>query len=383
MSGEGLEWDEIYRRYEETSPERWESRKEEYRESIKTSEWAEEAEARYYNLRSESVARDEQRKRIMAAFFPRNPISNIYGWELKGIKPLKSRDTPSVDIALGHPESGSVFGVLILRERQRPQTAIEELVEAIAAMRANKRLLQEDLSGMSVDERRIEGVIVTSTAGERQTAEAIETMEADVALSEQIYLWKVVGTDDERIQAHTDIRGRSSDECLPNHELSEPLQQGIKVAKDIHSLPDFFVDSHHETIAVSTVGEMVAQRKRDGAQITHFSSEDLKSYLRQVLAGSDAIDAASSMAEEMTLRWDGMSLIESLTPHQTRLDDNSDYYRYDTGTQGSKATMGAVRDNYAELAINFEVEIEARRRTLADIYDEKGEQSSLAQYSDV
>ncbi|MFH5802188.1 hypothetical protein [Haladaptatus sp. CMAA 1911] len=382
MSGDGLEWDEVYRRYEEERSEHWDSRKGEHRESIQTSEWAERSEASYYNLRSEAIARDEQRKRIIAAFHRQNPIARRCGWELKGIRPLETLDAPIVDIALGHSESGSVLGILVLQERQRPQTAITELTEAIATMRANTRLLQEDLSGMSVDERRIEGTIVISSTSERQAVEAIETMEVGVGLSEQIYLWKVVGTDEERIQAHTDINRRSPDECLPDYDLSEPLQQGIKVAKGIHSLPDFFVDSHHETIAEATVGEMIAQRKRDGAQITHFSSEDLETYLTRVLSGSDAIDAASPMVEEMVLRWSGMDLIESLTQSQTRLDDGSDYYRYKTGTQGSKTTIGAVRDNYTELATDFKIEIEARRRTLMDIREEEGEQRSLTNFSD-
>ncbi len=382
MSGDGLRWDEVYRRYEEARSDRWDSRKEEHRESIEGSEWAEESEASYYNLRSEAVARDEQRKRIIAAFHRQNPIARRYGWELRGIRPLKALDTPIVDIALGHPESGSVLGVLVLRERQRPQTAITELTEAIAAMRANTRLLQEDLSGMSVDDRRIEGVIVISGSSERQAVDAIEAMEVDGRLSEQIYLWKVVGTDEERIQAHTNIQGRSTNECLPDDDLSEPLQEGIRVAKDIHSLPDFFADSHHETIAEATVGEMIAQRKRDGAQITHLSSEDIHTYFTRVLSGSDAVDAVSSMGEEMVLRWNGMGLIESLIPSQTRLNDGSDYYRYNTGTQGSKTTIAAVRDDYTELAIDFEVEVEARRRSLSEIREEEGEQRSLANYSD-
>lgn len=382
MSGDGLRWHEVYRRYEEVRSDQWDSRKEDHRESIEASEWAEKAEASYYNLRSEAVARDEQRKRIIAAFHRRNPVARQYGWELRGIRPLSGRDTPIVDIVLGHPESGSVLGVLVLRERQRPQTAITDLTEAIAAMRANTRLLQEDLAGMSVDDRRIDGVMVISGSSERQAVEAIEAVEADTGLSEQIYLWKVVGTDEERIQAHTDIRGRSANECLPDHDLSEPLQDGIRVAKEIHSLPDFFPDSHHETIAEATVGQMIAKRTRDGSQITHFSGKDLETYLERVLSGSDAADAVSSMRDLLVLRWNGMDLIEPLTPSQTRLDDSSDYYRYNTGTQGSKTTIAAVRNDYTDLAIDFELEIESRRRTLSEIQQQKGEQSPLSKFSD-
>ena len=382
MSADGLRWDQVYCQYEEVRSDQWDSRKEEYRENIEDSEWAEESEASYYNLRAETIARDEQRKRVIAAFHRRNRIASQYGWELRGIRPLRTLDIPIVDIALGHSESGSVLGILVLRERQRPQTAITELAQAITAMRANTQLLQEDLSGMSVDDHRIEGAVVISGSSERRTVDAVETMEVGEELSEQVYLWKIIGTDEERIQAHTDIQGRSPNECLPNDDLSEPLQEGIKVAKGTHSLPDFFADSHHETIAEATVGEMVARRKRDGAQITHFSSEDMDTYLMQVLSGSDAVDTASSMSEEMLLRWDSMGLIESLTSSQTRLDDDSDYYRYNTGTQGSKTTIAAVRDGYTELAIDFELEVEARRRTLVEIRAEDGEQRSLASYSD-
>jgi len=382
MSAEKDEWRVTYTQYEEVRSSDWDSVKQNYRDELTDSEYAKEAEATYYNLRSEAAERDEQRKRIMSAFLPGNPIAEKYGWEVRGFMPLESLVDPTVDIAVGHPESGAVLAALVLKERQQSQTAFRTLNRAIRMFGKNPRLLREDMNGMSVEPNQIEGSLVASEAGAHRSVDVIESLEEDGEISEQMYLWKIVGTDEERLQAHTDVQDRSVEDTLPGNGLADPLQTGIKVAKDNHSLPDFFVDSHHETIAVNTVGEMVTKRKRDGAQITHFSSADLKSYLSTVLSMSDARDEAEKLAESLLFRWEAMELIESLTPSQTRLDDDSEYFRFTANTQGAKTTMGAVRDNYLELAIELKIEVKAREQTIEDIYEDEGEQSSLSRYFD-
>ncbi|WP_435345095.1 hypothetical protein [Haloarchaeobius sp. HRN-SO-5] len=383
MSVGEWEWDEILDRYEAISSDYWDGVKDDHLSEIQDDEQeVDRIQTEYRNKRNESKSLTEQQKTVISGFLPGNTIANSTGWEFRAIEPLRNLDSESPDLVIGHPETGSILAVTMLRQRERPETAINRVTSAATTIRSNTRLLSDEIN-MSVDDRGVECVLIVPESADRRSAEAIEDLEGSGDLTEEIYLWKIVETDKEKIEAHTQIGSRDEDECLPDGDLGEYLSQGIEVAKSVHSLPDFFAESHHEIIAEHTVGEMVSQRKRDGGQITHFSKSDFEDYLRTTLSHSNSANVASERAELLLKRWEEMGLIESITDGQTRLDDGSDYYRFDTGTRTAKNTMGAVRSDYTELAVDFELNVEATRRTLREYIEENGEQASLNQFETV
>lgn len=381
MKVEGLEWQEVLDRYQKVKSqnEHWVERKEHYEEEIEDAdETLEGIRTEYRNESKASQEHTERLKTIVSAFLPGNDIADRTQWRFKTIRPLKSMDGESPDVVLLKPETGGLFVATLLRKRERPITAVHRLEEATITVRNHPRLLQDEMDGKSFDERKVEPVLIIPESADKDTVEMIEEREQSGQHSEKPYIWKITKTKKEEIKAITQIEGRSEDECLPEGELGRLLEEGIEVAKTAHSLPDFFVDSHHQTYAEKTVGRMVQTRMKDGAQVTHFSSKDLKRYFRQTLSASRSEDLAGKKVSEMIRRWKAMGLIEPITESQSRLDDGSDYYRFDVDTNRGPNTMSKVKDEYPSYAIQFDVEIEAMRRVLEE-YSE--EQSSLEEFA--
>lgn len=376
MSAEDLSRQEVIKRYKAIENAHFSDRKEAHFEHLRDLETdTGELETQYSNQLRASKQRDEILKTLISAFLPTSRIASETGWKFKAVLPLPEMDGESPDVVFGKPQTGGVILANSLPERERPRTTISRLGEAVTLVSENRHTFSEEIE-MDINENDIRCVLCVPEKSDQRAGEALEEMEAENELSTTIDIWRVDGPNSERIDFYTTI-GAQTDGGDIWDNLDEILRRGLEVAKDMHALPDFFPNSHHQLIAEHTVGEIVQCRLRDDAAKTHFSNTDFKKYLQETLSYSGAGDLTEEQCTELLQRWSGMELIEDLTPSQTDLEEGDDFYRFDVESRGAGNVMKEVKSMYKGLAIDYHLEIQAMRKVL-DEFDEQ--QSSLSEW---
>lgn len=373
MSSGDANHQEVISRYEAIENPHFRDRKEAHLENLRDEETdTGEVASRYTNKLKTSKQRDEILKTLISAFLPTSRLTSETGWEFKSFLPLPDMDGDSPEVVFGNPQTGGVILANTLPERERPETTILRLESAVTLVSENRHTFSEEI-GMDINEADIRCVLCVPEKADRRAEDALEDIRASRGLSRPIDIWRVDGPNNEKIDFYTTV------DMQPDggEDLDARLVEGLQVAKEIHTLPDFFPDSHHQLIAEHTVGAMVQRRLSDDAAKTHFTDGDFESYLWETLSYSDAEELAEEKCTNHLDRWTSMDLIEKLTPSQTDLEGDCEFYRFNVDSRGAGNIMKEVKSKYMELAIDYKLEIEAMRLVLEE-FDEQ--QSSLEEW---
>lgn len=377
MSSVQIDREEVISRYQAIEDPHYRDRKEAHLERLRDEE-AETGEvgSKYTNRVKSSKQRDEILKTLISAFLPDSRITNQTGWTFKSIHPLPEMDGESPEVVFGNPGTGGVIIGNILPERERPQTTIYRLEEAATLIEENRHTFSEEI-GMDIDESDIRCALCVPEKSDRRAKEALEELQSE-GLSIAVDIWRVDGPHSEKIDLYTSIDVQTDGGDVWD-DVGDILRSGVEVAKDMHPLPDFFPDAHHQLVSEHTVGEMVQHRLRDDVAKTHFSETEFRAYIEETLSYSGQEEVAEDWSSSLLQRWEGMNLIEELSDNQTDLEGSGEFYRYNVDSRGAGNVMKEVKSMYKELAIDYQLEINAMRLVLEE-FDEK--QSSITEWGE-
>lgn len=355
--------------------------KEDKFEELNESEDAiERAGERYNNRRDEAQQKMKLRTTLMAAFLRNGPIERVTNWEFKKLFPLRTLDVDSVDVLIGNQTDGSIILIIILPLRKRPETGISDAIEMLEGVRTNNSTLSDDI-GLDFRNDRIQTAIAIEPSRANDTATAIGQYEESNGDPEEFYVWRISGTEGEKIEVYTDFPSTPGQNRRHNDELGRVLDNGREIMDSPHVLPDFFYDSHHSLLLEHTVTVMASNRRESEVPNTHFSRQELQNYYSDTLHGSDSDHKASQLTDRVLELWGHLRVITEIKSSNDQIDDGSTSYRFKSRKQNPKSIYDDIAEEYDKKSIEFLLEIEAINEAIEQFQEDKGVQSDLAAYN--
>ncbi|QIO25410.1 hypothetical protein [Haloarcula sp. JP-L23] len=341
----------------------------------------ESAETRYNNRRDESQHKKKIRTTIMAGFLRNGLVERQTNWEFKSLYPLRTLDVNSADVLIGNQTDGSIILIVILPLRQRPSTGINEAIEMIEGIRSNGSTLSRDID-LDFHNDRIQTAIAIDRSRALDTATAIEDYESSVTDSEEFYVWRIVGTEGEKIDIFTDFPTTDSENRCHNGDLGQILNEGVEIMDSPHILPSFFYDTHHSLLLEHTVTKLASNRRESDIPNTHFSRAELRNYFDNTLHGPDSTNKAMQLVKRMITLWKHFDLIAKISPSNDQINDESTSYRFKSRKRNPKSIYDDVSEDYDEKSIEFLLEVESMEVAIQEYEEENGIQSDLATFGD-
>jgi len=337
---------------------------------------------RYANRRSASQHRKDALTTVMGAFLNRHGDNgSIYqqtGWEFRELEPFKMDDDLEADILLAKPEEGKTLLVLLLPNRESPDTVVQKSKEAIESVENNLSIF-----GYQTDRDEIHSAIVVNPSRDEETNRAIDTEGG--SYKREILVWRIFDVDDEsddeqerkKLDYYADLDSQLQ-QTGPNIHLLDVLEDEVTIQRDREILPDFFISSHHSIYLEHIVGHVVQRREdEDDGPLTHFSREEIVDYIQDTLFERGVSEEASDKTDHLLARWKQMEAITGIRDSRNDID-GSEFYRFTVnGKLSQDNVIEAVTDDYLDQTSEFYIEIEAMREALDDYRNKYGEQSTL------
>lgn len=341
---------------------------------------------RFSNRRSASQYRKNALTTVMGAFLNRHDDNGrIYqetGWAFQELDPFEMEDDVSADILLAKPAEGETMVVMLLPERQSPESVVDQSTRGIEAV-------QDNLSrfGFQTAPDEVHGAIVVNPPRDEATKTAVESEGGEY--TSDIFVWRVYDIDEgaesndtTQEQKILDYYADLNDQLNstgPNMRLLDVLEEGVRVNQGREILPDFFIQSHHSLFLDHIIGHVVQQRKdRDDGPLTHFTRREVVEYIENTLFERGVSDEAADKAEFLLARWERMDLIKSIGASRNDIE-GSDFYRFTVnGRMDQDNIIRAVTEDYQTRTAEFYIEIDAMEEALNAYRDKHGTQATLA-----
>jgi len=352
----------------------------EFENLVDDEDAVEAAEERYANRRDESQHKKKVRTTLMAAFLRNGLIERVTNWEFKNLFPLRTLDIDSADVLIGNQTDGSIILIVILPLRQRPSTGIDDAIEMLEDVRDNNSTLSDDI-GLDFRNDRIQTAIAIEPARANDTANAIEQYERSNTNPEEFYVWRVAGTQGEKIDVFTDFAGNSGLDRRHDGELGQVLDEGREIMDSPHVLPDFFYDSHHSLLLEHTATQMASNRNNSEIPNTHFSRQEIQDYFQNTLHGSDSDHKATQLADRVLKLWEYIEIIAEVKSSNDQIEDGSTSYRFKSRKQNPKSIYDDIAEDYDQKGVEFLLEVEAMEKAIDQFKEDKGIQADLAAFS--
>lgn len=373
---------EILEYYEdEVSNDNYKNTKEEILDDLLDDEDAiEAAEEQYENRKEESKHKKKVRTTLMAAFLRNGPIERVTNWEFRRLFPLRTLDVDSADVLVGNQTDGSIILIIILSLRKRPETGIDDALEMLEGVRDNNSALSDDIN-LDFRNDRIQTAIAIEPARANDTAVAIEEYEQSVTDPEDLYVWRITGTEGAKIDIYTDFPSNPGQNRCHDGDLGQVLDPGREIMDSPHVLPDFFYDTHHSLLLEHTIIKMASNHLDTDIPNTHFSTQELRNYFDSTLYGSDSTHKASILTGRVIQLWEHLDIMTKVSDSNDKIDDGSTVYRLRSRKQNPQTIYDDISDNYDEECIEFLIESKAMEQTIEQFEEDKGVQADLATFS--
>ena len=352
----------------------------EFENIVDDEDAVEAAEERYENRRDESQHKKKVRTTLMAAFLRNGLIERVTNWEFKKLFPLRTLDIDSADVLIGNQTDGSIILIVILPLRQRPSTGIDDAIEMLEDVRDNNSTLSDDI-GLDFRNDRIQTAIAIEPARANDTANAIEQYERSNTNPEEFYVWRVAGTQGEKIDVFTDFTGNSGSDRRHDGDLGQVLDEGREIMDSPHVLPDFFYDTHHSLLLEHTATQMASNRNNSEIPNTHFSRQEIQDYFQNTLHGSDSDHKATQLADRVLKLWEYIEIIAEVKSSNDQIEDGSTSYRFKSRKQNPKSIYDDIAEDYDQKGVEFLLEVEAMEKAIDQFKEDKGIQADLAAFS--
>ena len=380
MSAEELDDDEIVDLYEyivDREPS-YEGIKEEFVDEVweKTDD-GDEFRVRIERGIREARSHDNLLESAISVFLPQGTVHSETGWKFLGAEPLSELNVPNADLIIGNEERNLAVIVECKSGLSRPGKALTQLYDAADAVREHQDRLEENI-GMGIADFEC-AICVSSTDDVRITRE-IEDHERRGLARERVFVWRLHYLENgEQLDLFTRIETRSSGEEAHDNQLAQVLRGGVDITKDEHATPSFFPSSHLYRVMEEVFSTILTRREVSDEPIRHFAGEEVLEILtdQRHLPHYDADQIGARMYGELMDRMLDFDLITRIDAGDTDLEGDGDFYRYRGRGRSMATILSDICGGYREEAVEWEVELEAMRRTV-DQFDE--EQSRIGDF---
>ncbi|MFC6838370.1 hypothetical protein [Halomarina ordinaria] len=355
----------------------YEDTKDEIAAELRDSGETDDARTRIDNGIRQARSHDNLLESTISVFLPNGQVNAQTDWRFLGAEPLSELGVPNADLIIGNPERNFAVIVECKSGLSRPGKALNQLYDAADALREHQPHLEERI-GMPIDQ--FECALSISSTDDIRLVREIEQHERDGRAQEKVFVWRLHYLENgEQIDLFTRIETREPGKSTHDNELAQILSGGIDITNDEHLSPSFFPSSHLYRIMEEVFSTILTQRKIEDGPMRHFAGKEVLDILtsQRHLPHYDADEIGTRIYEELISRLLDFKLIVSISPSDTQLTGDGEFYRYKGRGRSMSTILNDLQDGYKSAAVEQEIELEAMRRTIEQYEDE---QSRLGDY---
>jgi hypothetical protein len=322
----------------------------------------------------------------ISVFLPERTVHTETGWKFLAAEPLSELNERNPDLIIGNPGRNLAVIVECKGGLSRPGRALTQLYDAADTVREYQEELETNI-GMEIHD--FECVICVPSTADFRIAREIERQERESddagedgdddgeelqVARERVFVWRLhYLMDGEQLDLFTKIDTRSPGEETHDNQLAQVLQGGVDITMDEQATPSFYPSSHLYRVIEEVFSTVLTMREASDDPLRHFAGDEVLDILtdQRHLPHYDANRIGARMHSELIDRLLDFDLITPIDADDTELDGDGDFYRYRGRGQSRGTILNELCEGYKEAAVEWEIELEAMRRTIGQFDDDQ------------
>ena len=313
----------------------------------------------------------------ISVFLPNSRVHRETGWQFLGAEPLCELNVRNADAIIGNPDRNIAVLIECKASVSRPGKALEQLYDAADAVREYEGELSENI-GMEIEE--LECVICVPSTHDIRVARELESYEQDGSARERVFIWRLhYHQNGEQLDIFDRIDTRDPGEETHNNQLAQVLRGGIDITLNEQATPSFYPSSHLFRIMEEVFSNILTKRTVEDGPIRHFGGAEVLEIMtdQRHLPHYDADQIGARIFDELMDRLLEFDLITGIGAEDTELGGEGDFYRYKVTGRSRSTLISNLSDAYKDAAVEWEIELEAMRRTIDQFDDDQGRLSEF------